>query len=101
MIFKAIGEGEYLAAVPEHDTEFRVIGLRYERHELHGELTVSCGLAGARAFDDATISASTMNFSSAQTRQNHGRRLGERARTGGKVDWTGLLVGNERPAAGN
>ena len=91
MIVKAISEGEYLAAVPEHRIEFRVSRLRYERCELHGELEVRCGLAGARVFQDTTISASTMNFSSAQTRQNHGKRLAERARTGSKIDWIGLL----------
>lgn len=91
MIFRAIAESEYLASVPELTIEFRVGRLRYERHELHGELVVSCGLAGARVFDEATLSASTMNFSSAQTRQNHGKRLAERARTAGKVDWVGLL----------
>jgi hypothetical protein len=91
VIFTAICEGEYRAAVPEFNIEFHVGRLRYERHELHGELMVCCGLAGARVFDDATLSASTMNFSSAQTRSNHGKRLAERARTGGKVDWTGLL----------
>ena len=77
--------------MPEHAIEFRVSRLRYDRHELHGELTVCCGLAGARVFDDATLSASTINFISAQTRQTHGKRLAERARTAGKVDWIGLL----------
>lgn len=91
MIFRAVGDGEYHAAVPEFSTEFRVSRLRYERHELHGELTVSCGLAGARVFDDATLSASTVNFSSAISRTTHAKRLSERARTNGTVDWIGLL----------
>ena len=91
MIFKAMNESEYLASVVEHAIEFRVSRLRYDRHELHGELTVCCGLAGARVFDDATLSASTINFSSAQTRQTHGKRLAERARTAGTVDWVGML----------
>jgi|SRR5262245_16822696 len=91
MIFKALSEDEYRAAVPEYQIEFRVARLRHERYELHGELTVFCGLAGARVFDDATLSASTMNFSSAQARQTHGKRLAERARTTGKIDWVGLL----------
>jgi len=91
MKFTAINEAEYLASVPEYNIEFRVARLRYERYELHGELTVCCGLAGARVFDDATLSASTINFSSAQTRQTHGKRLAERARTAGSVDWIGLL----------
>lgn len=91
MIFTAICDGDYRAAVPEYQIEFRVTRLRFDRHELHGELTVCCGLSGARVFDDATLSTSTMNFSSAQTRTVHGKRLAERARTAGKVDWTGLL----------
>lgn len=91
MIFEALGDNEYRGRVPEYEIEFRIARLRYDRHELHGELTVCCGLAGARVFDDATLSASTINFSSAQTRQMHGRRLADRARTAGAVDWTGLL----------
>ena len=95
MMFKAISEGEYLAAVPEACIEFRVSRLRYERHELLGELTVCCGLAGAQVFEDATLVARTMNFSTGQ-KQAHGKYLAERARTGNKVDWTGL-VGLEFP----
>lgn len=91
MIFTPIAEGEYRATDPGLHIEARVTRLRYERHELHGELTVCCGLAGARVFDDATLSASTMNFSSGQARQLHGKRLIERARTGTKVDWIGFL----------
>jgi len=91
VIFQTITEGEYRAAVPECNIEARVTRLRYERHELHGELTVCCGLAGARVFDESTLSASTMNFSSAQARQMHGKRLADRAGTGTKVDWIGFL----------
>ncbi len=90
MIFRTLSDG-YAAAVPEYDTEFRVSRLRYERFEIHAELTVTCGLSSARTFGDACISASTINLSSAQTRQHHGKRLAERARTGAKVDWIGLL----------
>lgn len=91
MIFRVHSEGEFRAAVPDFQIEFRVARLRHERDELHGELTVFCGLAGARVFDDATLSASTMNFSSAHARQTHGKRLAERARTANKIDWIGLL----------
>jgi hypothetical protein len=91
VIFQTIAEGEYRAAEPALHIEARVTRLRYERHELHGELTVCCGLAGARVFDDATLSACTMNFSSGQARQLHGKRLIERARTGATIDWIGFL----------
>jgi hypothetical protein len=91
MIFKAVSEGEYCGAVPEHAIEFRVSRLRFDRHELHGELTVTCGLAGARVFDEACLSSASMNFSSASARATRGKQLAERARTGTKVDWIGLL----------
>ena len=101
MIFTALQDGEYRAACPEYNVEFRVDRLRYERHELHGELIVFCSLDGARVFDEATLSASTMNFSSAQARQHHGKRLIERARTGSKVDWIGLLEGDNGKTGSN
>ncbi len=91
MIFKTHSDGEYHAAVPEHQIEFRVSRLRFDRHELHGELSVTCGLAGARVFDEACLNSSSMNFSSAAARVTRGKYLAERARTAGKVDWIGLV----------
>jgi hypothetical protein len=91
VIVKPISEGEYHAAVPEHQIEFRASRLRFDRHELHGELSVTCGLAGARVFDEASLSSSSMNFSSAAARVTRGKYLAERARTGNTVDWVGLV----------
>lgn len=91
MIFRSVSEGEYCAAVPDYQIEFHVGRLRFDRHELHGELTVTCGLAGARVFDDACLSSSAMNFSSGPARTTRAKALAERARTGNKVDWVGLV----------
>jgi hypothetical protein len=91
VIFKALSDGEYHGAVPENQIEFRASRLRFDRHELHGELTVSCGLAGARVFDEACLNSSSMNFSSSAARKSRGLFLAERARTGTKVDWVGLV----------
>ena len=44
--------GNTAAAVPEFGIECRVSRLRLERYEVHGELTVTCGLGG-QGFDDA------------------------------------------------
>jgi hypothetical protein len=52
---------------------------------------VTCGLAGARVFAEECIGSSTMNFSSGPARIGHAKALAERARTGGKVDWIGLV----------
>lgn len=91
MIFKVLSEGHYRLADAEHGIEYDVDRLRRDRGELIGELAVSCGLAGARVIDDAMLSVGTFNFSSPRTRQEHAKRLGERARTNGQVDFYGQL----------
>jgi hypothetical protein len=91
MIFNAIADGHYRAADVGHEIEFDVDRLRRDRGELIGELTVSCALAGARVIDDGVLSVGTFNFSSPRTRQEHAKRLSERARTNGQVDWHKLL----------
>jgi hypothetical protein len=93
-MFRTVGEGEYLASNADLDIEFRVSRLRYERHELVGELTVCCGIPGARVVDvddgSQILSASTMNFSSAQTRQTRSKLLAERSRAR-QLDWFGMV----------
>lgn len=71
-------------------TEIRVERLRRERGELVGELTVSCGLPGARSID-GTLHAADFNLSSARARVERARILADRAATNGQVDWGGLL----------
>ena len=91
MIFKTLAESHYRLADAEHGIEYDVDRLRRDRGELVGELAVSCGLAGARVIDDGVLRVGTFNFSSPRARQEHAKRLAERARTNGKVDWHGQL----------
>ena len=91
MIFRTLGDGHYWLADPDHSVEFDVDRLRRDRGELVGELAVSCGLAGARVIDDGILSVGTFNFSSPRARQDHAKRLAERARTNGKLDWHARL----------
>lgn len=91
MIFRTLGESHYWLANADAGVEFDADRLRRDRGELVGELTVSCGLAGARVIDDGVLSVGTFNFSSPRTRQEHAKRLAERARTNGKLDWLAHL----------
>jgi hypothetical protein len=89
VIFKPCVDGFWLADA-DRGVEYRVDRLRRDRHELVGELAVSCDLAGARVVD-GVLSFGTFNFSSPRARQEHAKRLAERARTNGKVDWQAQL----------
>jgi hypothetical protein len=91
MIFQVLAEGHYRLADAAHGIEYDVDRLRRDRGELIGELAVSCGLVGARVIDDAILSIGTFNFSSPRTRQEHAKRLAERSRTNGKLDWHAQL----------
>jgi hypothetical protein len=92
VIFRAVGDSHYFAAYPDKSIEFDIDRLRRDRGgELFGELTVCCGLAGARVIDDGVLSVGTFNFSSPRTRQEHAKRLAERARTNGRLDWLACL----------
>lgn len=89
MLFRALTEGSYRATDTAHGIEFTVDRLRRERHELVGELAVSCGILGTKAFD-GVLSIGTINLSSVRARHEWARRLAERARTNG-IDWGSLL----------
>lgn len=88
MIFRAHGD-TYVITDTDHGIEFQVDRLRRDRHagDLVGELTVYCGILGAKVLDNNSLSAGRFNFSSLETRSRHARFLAERARTNGKIDW--------------
>lgn len=91
MIFKPTADGGYHAADAETGVEFVVGRLRVDRQqEIVGELSVSAGALSTRAIDGPLISGS-FNFSFPRIRDEWARRLAQRARTGNKVDWYGLL----------
>ena len=81
---------KYKFDIPGSDITFTVERLRYERHELIGELTVQCGIPGARLIDNY-LHIGDLNFSSVRARQDRARLLRERAGTNGIPDWYGLL----------
>jgi hypothetical protein len=91
VIFHALAEGHYHMADPGRGIEFDVRRLHYERHELLGELSVSCGIAGARVIDDGILSVGSFNFSSTRARTERGKILARQGRTNGQVDWDLLL----------
>ncbi len=63
--FAAAGDGRYTLAVADSRVALTVDRLRRERHELVGELTVTCSLPGAQTFD-GTLSVADFNLSSAR-----------------------------------
>ncbi len=90
MIFRAADDGRrYSAAWAEYGIEFMVDRLHRERHDLIGELAVSCGILGTRAIDGA-LSIGTFNLSRPYERARLAKLLSERARTRNTVDWHGL-----------
>jgi hypothetical protein len=70
--FVQLDEGRYRLSVPKYGLVFEVDRLRRERHELHGELTVTTTMAGARAID-GVLSTGTFNLSSPTARTHRAK----------------------------
>ena len=92
MIFRVAGDGQYCLTHPESGIEFRADHLRRESRsgELTGELSVACGLTGARTTEDDILSTGSFNFSSVQARTTRANILRAKARTA-KVPFDVLL----------
>lgn len=86
--FERIGDGAYRMALPELGIEFVLDRTRRRFDELHGELTVTCSLPGARTYG-GTLSVSDLNLSSQRARQERAQYLATRA--GADLDWMGLV----------
>ena len=67
-VFQVVAEGIYRVAFPDTGIEFTVDRLRRERHELHCELSVACGIVGAKVIDERTP-VGTLNLSSPMAAQ--------------------------------
>ena len=87
--FTKLRDGAYQLALFDLGISFQVDRLRRDRHELVGELTVCCDLAGARTVD-GVLSVADFNFSSLRARQDRAKYCAERARDK-TVDWLHLL----------
>ena len=83
----ASGEGRYILPVQESGVEFDVDRLRWEHHQLKGELTVRARLAGV----PAVLSSADFNLSSDRARTERARACKARAKTDDEVDWAGLV----------
>lgn len=89
-VFEALDERRYKFSIPTLGLAFEVDRLRREHHALVGEMLVRCALAGARTFDDHTLTIGDLNFSSTRARQDRAKYLGERANAP-DLDWAALL----------
>lgn len=76
--FTVEDDGRYVLAVASVGISFTVDRLRRERHDLHGELSVTCPLPGAQTVD-GTLSVGTFNLSSPTTRRTTAKLLAERS----------------------
>lgn len=79
----------YVMNVAELATELRIDRLVRSRGELHGELSVSCGLPGTRSID-GHLHAARFNVSGGTARGTLAKTLAKRANTD-DVDWEDLL----------
>jgi len=79
----------YVLRVPELTIEIAVDRLSRTRGELHGELSVACGLPGTRSADGHLHNA-RFNLSGGTTRGSLAKVLAKRANTD-DVDWEDLL----------
>lgn len=87
--FRAAGDGRYVLSLLEVGIQFDLDRVRRDHHELVGELSVRCDLAGARTFE-GTLSIADFNLSSARARKERGTLLAERSKAP-ELDWLGLL----------
>lgn len=89
-VFRIVGEGRYQLAHEPTGVVIELDRLRRERHELVGELTVVCPLAGAHAVTpDGLIHLADFNVSSAQVRNTRAKVLRERSEA--ELDWATWL----------
>jgi hypothetical protein len=88
-LFRRMDGGGYLVTFVGVETEFALDRLRWDRDELHVQLAVSCGLAGARTVD-GVVSVGTFNVSSSRARRDRAKELSERVRAK-DLDFVALL----------
>ena len=80
----------YKFELPGFAITFEADRLRRDHHELFGELSVKCGMPGAKTVN-GYLSTGDFNFSSVRARQDRSKLLRERACSNGELDWFSLL----------
>jgi hypothetical protein len=89
--FSTLGDDRYRFSLPAIGVVFEVDRLRRDHNELIGELSVCCGLPGARTIgNDGSLSIADFNFSSARARSDRAKLLAGRANTR-DLDWIALV----------
>lgn len=87
--FRQLREDAYQLSVKALGISLTVDRLHRERHDLHGELSVACTLAGAHPVN-GYLSVASFNLSSAPGRSQRAKLLSERSEAP-DVDWHGLI----------
>jgi hypothetical protein len=87
--FSEIADGRYRLGVLDLGVYFDVERLRREHHELIGELSVGCDVAGAHTVD-GMLSVADWNLSSARARTDRAKLLETRSNAP-DIDWASLL----------
>lgn len=88
--FRQLGDAHYQLTVLALGVQLTVDRVRRERgHELVGELSVACDLAGAKVID-GFLSVADFNLSSAQARGTRAKLLADRSEAP-DLDWHGLV----------
>lgn len=88
--FERRSDGHYTLTIADASLVFDVARLWRDRHELCGELTVSCTLAGVATYN-GILSAGNFNLSAPRARQEHAKRLAQKAKTHDAIDWDRYL----------
>ncbi len=88
--FLKLGVGRYSLICLDGEVILGVERLHRDRHELVGELTVVCSLAGARTVD-GVLSVAGFNLTSARARVERASLLAKQANTGSGFDWVATL----------
>src|SRR5262245_9861506 len=89
VLFRKLEDG-YVGTFVDAETECHADRLRWERDELFGQLSISCGLIGARATDNGLVSFGTFNFSSSRARRERAKEIADRVRARGpQLDFLG------------
>jgi hypothetical protein len=78
-VFTAAADGRYVLEAPSIGIVLEADRLRWERHELRGELVVRCELAGAPV-TDGILTSGTFNLSYTNARRDQARWIADRAR---------------------
>lgn len=87
--FQVVGPTRYVMAMEHYGLTFDLDRVRRERHELFGELIVTCTLKGARTLD-GILAASDFNLSGQTSRVTRAKYLAERSQAL-DIDWIGIV----------